>query len=197
LKALDDHKLRDNTIVVFLSDHGYHIGDLGLWGKTSCFEDDARVPLIVRAPKAAPQPAARAVVELIDLFPTLCELANLDAPKGLDGTSFAPVVRGKDGAKAVAFTQHPRPAYYDRTEKGIPDAMGYSARTADGRYTEWRDWATGKVLGAEFYAPSLPRGVVLDHRTNQFSEANPGTALKAARAALHKQFPPDVPPAKR
>ncbi len=197
LKALDEHKLRDNTIVVFLSDHGYHTGELGLWAKTSCFEFDARVPLIVRAPKAEPQVASRAVVELIDLFPTLCELANLTPPKGLDGASFVPAVREKRIAKTVAFTQHPRPAYYDRTEKGVPDAMGYSARTAEGRYTEWRDWTTGKLLGTEYYGRVVRGNVALNQLNNRFTEIEPSAAQKAARDALHKQFPPDVPPAKR
>ena len=53
--------------------------------------------------------------------------------------------------KPAALTQHPRPAYYDRTEKGVPDAMGYSIRTDKVRYTEWRNWTSGKVLAAELY----------------------------------------------
>ncbi len=199
LTALDLLKLRDNTIVVFFSDHGYHTGDLGLWAKTSCFEYDARVPLIVSAPKVHnPGRAARGVVELIDLFPTLTDLAGLAPPKGLDGTSLVRMLSAsKDRVDGVAFTQHPRPSYYDRSETGIPTAMGYSARTTDGRYTEWRDWATGKLLGAEFYEPTERGAVRLSLESNRLDARADSDALKAARAALHKQFPPDVPPAKR
>lgn len=199
LAALDALKLRDNTIVVFLSDHGYHTGELGLWAKTSCFEYDARVPLIVSAPKVHnPGRASRGVVELIDLFPTLTDLAGIAPPKGLDGTSLVRMLSAsKDRTDGVAFTQHPRPAYYDREPKGIPDAMGYSARTAEGRYTEWRDWNTGKLLAAEFYEPTERGSVRLNLESNRLDARADSDALKAARAALHNRFSPDVPPAKR
>jgi iduronate 2-sulfatase len=111
-------------------------------------------------------------------------------PAGLAGVSLAPAVA--DPAKRVkeaAFTQHPRPAYFDRTEKGVPEAMGYSVRTAAVRYTEWRDWETGKVLAAELYGP--------DERANRVADPPDARALEAARAALHKQFPPDTPPSRR
>lgn len=195
LKALDDHHLRERTIIVFLSDHGYHVGEHTQWGKTSCFEYDARVPLIISTPSMkAVGKMTPALVELIDLFPTLTELSDLKVPAGLDGVSLRPALNDPTTTmKPAVFTQHPRPAYADRTAKGIPDAMGYSVRTASGRYTEWRDWTTGKLLGAEYY----------DHQrdptelTNRFNEAQDTEQVRAARAALHKQFSPDLPPAKR
>jgi iduronate 2-sulfatase len=195
LKALDEHKLTDRTVIVFISDHGYHVGEHTLWGKTSCFEFDARVPLMIAVPgmKTAGKVAA-GPVELIDLFPTLTELCGLKAPAGLEGGSLAGVLA--DPAKSVkpaAFTQHPRPAYFDRTPAGIPDAMGYSVWTAAGRYTEWRDWKSGKLLGAEFYDHARdPREL-----TNRIDTDKDTDALKAARQALHTQFPPDIAPAKR
>jgi iduronate 2-sulfatase len=195
LKALDDHRLSERTIVVFVADHGYHVGEHGLWAKTSCFELDARVPLIVAAPgmKAAGK-QTDALVELIDLFPTLTDLCGLKAPAGLDGLSLAAVLADPTRPhKAAAFTQHPRPPYPDRTPRGVPEAMGYSVRTAAGRYSEWRDWQTGKVLGAEYYDHT--RGA--KERTNRLEAAKESDDLKAARRALHGQFPPDVPPAKR
>lgn len=195
LKALDAHKLTERTVVVFVSDHGYHIGEFGLWGKTSCFESDARVPLIVAVPgmKTAGTPTT-ALTELIDLFPTLNELCGLKPPKGLEGTSFVPALGDPTRAgKGAAFTQHPRPAYFDRTEKGVPDSMGVSVRTPTARYTEWRDWTSGKIIAAELYDPKAGYKDV----RNWAGERKDAPELRAARGALHKQFPPDVPPAKR
>jgi iduronate 2-sulfatase len=195
IKALDDLHLADRTVIVFLADHGYHIGEHTLWGKTSCFELDARVPLIIAAPgmKTAGK-ATFSLVELVDLFPTLTELCGQKTPAGLDGTSLVPVLTDRTKTvKTAAFTQHPRPAYYDRTKSGVPDAMGYSVRTTIGRYTEWRDWKTGKVLGAEFYQHDQDP----EERRNRLDPAAASEEFKAARQALHSQFPPDSPPSKR
>ncbi len=194
LKALDEHELRDRTVIVFVSDHGYHLGEHGQWAKTSCFEFDSRVPLIISTPamKTAGK-ATPSITELIDLFPTLTDLCGLKAASGLDGRSFLPVLSDPTKGKSPAFTQHPRPAYFDRTEKGVPDAMGYSVRIAAGRYTEWRDWTTGKVLGAEFYEHTRDPNEL----TNVLDPTKNTDDVRAARAALHKQFPPDTPPAKR
>ncbi len=192
LKALDDHALREKTVVVFLSDHGYHVGEHGLWAKTSCFEYDARVPLILA--RAGMKPGATAsLVELVDLFPTLVELCGLPAAPGLDGASLVPVLADATmSVKDAAYTQHPRPAYADRTPKGVPDAMGVSARTAAGRYTEWRDWDTGRLLGAEYYDHARdPREL-----TNRVVEMKDSADLKAARAALAKRFPAEIPPSR-
>jgi iduronate 2-sulfatase len=195
LAALDEHKLTENTLIVFHSDHGYHVGEHDLWAKTSNFELDARVPLIMVPPiRHQPGKAAEGPVELLDLFPTVCDVAGVKSPAGLSGVSLWPTLRDvTKGTKAAAFTQHPRPAYFDRTEKGVPDAMGFSVRTPAVRYTEWRDWGTGKVLALELY----------NHRTDPGETKNvvaspPSSEdAVAAQTALHKQFPPDVPPSKR
>jgi iduronate 2-sulfatase len=151
LQALAQHPAAQNTIVIFFSDHGYHIGEHTLWGKTSCFEYDAHVPMMIQAPgKESGQ--THALVELIDLFPTLTELAGVPTPQGLDGTSFAPLLADPQKAgEDFALTQHPRPAYFDRTPSKRIEVMGYSLRTAECRYTEWRDWTTGKTVAKELY----------------------------------------------
>ena len=133
--------------MVFWSDHGFHLGEHDLWGKTSNYELDARVPLIVAAPGVRAKARTEALVELIDVFPTLAELARLPAPAGVDGRSFAATLRdparpGRD----FAVTQHPQPFHGQKSTH-----MGYTLRTARHRYVEWRDLATGAVTHRELY----------------------------------------------
>ncbi len=187
LEALERHALVDNTVIVFVGDHGYHVGEHSLWGKTSNFELDARVPLMIATPRS--ESAGRrteSLVELIDLFPTLLDLCGLPSSEELQGTSLAPVL--KDTSKTVkpaAFTQHPRPAYFDREPTRSPKSMGYSIRTAHVRYTEWRDWRTGDILARELY----------DHRTDPHEMRNvvdaPSVAelQREAELLLRVQFP--------
>lgn len=153
LDALDASGQADNTIVVFVGDHGYHIGEHSLWAKTSNFELDARVPLFIRQPGmlTAGQRTA-SLTELIDLFPTLTSVCHLPSPTGLDGTNLTPLFRQtKQQLKTAAITQHPRPAYFDREPQKQPMAMGYSIRMERLRYTEWRDWKSGDVVARELY----------------------------------------------
>ncbi|MBL9154529.1 MAG: sulfatase [Verrucomicrobiales bacterium] len=190
LTALRDEGLADNTIVVFWGDHGYHLGEHGLWAKTSNFELDARVPLIVATPAPAhPGAESASLVEMIDLFPTLVELAGLPAAPGLEGASLVPVLKDPTASvKPAAFTQHPRPPYPDRSPRKAPELMGYSVRTADWRYTEWRNWDTGAIEATELY----------DHRKEQPELENLAAAppdpigFEAARRLLHAQFPPQA-----
>ncbi|MBD3675505.1 MAG: sulfatase [Planctomycetaceae bacterium] len=149
LAALEEAGLRDNTIIVFWSDHGFHLGEHSLWCKTSNFELDARVPLIIAPPnyQHAGQ-STDSLTELLDIYPTLVDLCDLPKVSGLEGTSLVPVLKNPElSSKDYALTQHPRPAYY----KGQPDSMGYSLRTDHYRYTEWRDWESGKVVAQELY----------------------------------------------
>lgn len=194
LKALDEYKLADRTVLVFVSDHGYHLGEHTLWGKTSCFEFDAQVPLIVATPRMKhPGKETSALVELVDLFPTLTELCGLKSPERLEGESFAKVLADpKRIGKEAAFTQHPRPAYYDRTKTGVPEAMGYSVRTQAGRYTEWREWKTGKLLGAEYYDHRLDP----NERVNRLEAEQDSVQVRTARRQLHARFPAGTTPAK-
>lgn len=195
LQALDHHKLADRTVVVFVADHGYHLGEHEQWGKTSCFEFDARVPLLLAPPglKNAGK-TTTSLAELVDLFPTLTDLCGLKTPEGLAGVSLAPVLA--DPARSVkeaAFTQHPRPAYFDRTTAGVPEAMGYSVRTSAGRYTEWRDWKAGTLVGAEYYDHMRDPSEL----SNRVDAREAAAEVKTARQALHAQFPPTTPPEKR
>lgn len=150
LSELDRLELRNNTVVVFWSDHGFHLGEHGLWAKTSNFELDARVPLIFDVPEMSGSRECKQVVELLDLYPTLVDLCGIDAPGHLEGKSLVPLLNDPDkSTESVARTWHPRPAYPSSGED--PDAMGYSIRTDRFRYTQWRNFATGEVLASELY----------------------------------------------
>ena len=125
LEALDAKGLADNTVIVFTADHGYHLGWRGQWCKHSIDEQVMRVPLIVRSPGSATAARADGIVELIDLFPTFCELAAITAPPSLDGRSFAPLLSN--------LTAAGKPAAFCRW------GNGRTVRTARWRYTERSD----------------------------------------------------------
>lgn len=151
LAVLDELSLRKNTVVVFFSDHGLHLGEHGLTRKTTVFELDAHVPLIVAVPGQTEPQRITAITELVDLFPTLTELCGLPNPGGLIGRSLVPDLRSTIeaiGAKRFALTQTPRPNY----PRGKPPThMGYSMRTDRVRYTEWRKFDSGEVVARELY----------------------------------------------
>ncbi len=141
LEAMDRLKLWETTTVVFVSDHGYHLGEHGgLWHKMTLFEDSARVPLIVAAPEAKQHAVSNGIVELIDLYPTLCDLTGIPAPEGLQGKSFRkqlsdPTSPGKQAAMTVAS----RGKNHTAVLKLDPEVMGRSLRTERYRYTLWPD----------------------------------------------------------
>ena len=145
LDALDDLGIADNTIVVFWSDHGYHLGEHnGIWQKRTLFEQGARSPLIIRDPKATGNgTASPRIVEFIDIYPTLTEAAGIKTPTDLDGKSLAPLLENPIADwNGHAITQILRPAD-DRLETAV---MGCSIRTDRWRYTEWAEGASGVEL---------------------------------------------------
>jgi arylsulfatase A-like enzyme len=141
LDALDDLGLADNTIIVFTSDHGYHLGEHGLWQKMSLFEESTRVPLIISVPgmKSAGQ-VAKSPVGLIDVYPTLAELCGVKAPGNLQGQSLVPMLENPEetgrGWSLSQVTRGPRNA----------PRMGYTLRTPRWRYTEWDEGRHGREL---------------------------------------------------
>jgi arylsulfatase A-like enzyme len=141
LDGLDRLGLRRSTVVVLWGDHGWKLGEYGDWCKHTNFELDTRAPLVVSAPgmKARGQ-ATRALVELVDLYPTLVELAGLPGPDHLQGTSFAPLLEDPGQPwKEAALSQYPRGT-----------SMGRSMRTDRFRFTLWRDEG-GEVVARELY----------------------------------------------
>ncbi|MEO7654049.1 MAG: sulfatase, partial [Bryobacteraceae bacterium] len=133
LAELDRLGLRENTVVVLWGDHGWHLGDHGLWNKHSNFEQATHAPLVVSAPgqKHAGRKTA-GLTEFVDIYPSLCELAGLPKAEGLEGLSFAPLLENPDRPwKKAAFSQYPHAA------PGVGQVMGYTMRTDRYRFTEW------------------------------------------------------------
>lgn len=137
LDVLDREKLWDDTIVVFFSDHGYHLGDHdGLWAKFTVFEQACRVPLIVAAPRCAAGKASPRTVELIDVYPTLAELCSLISEFPLEGRNLAPLLIAPN-------SNWDRPAYGSVHHDG---AVGRTVCTERWRYTEWDEGRRGVEL---------------------------------------------------
>ena len=166
LAALDELGLRDDTIVVLWGDHGFQLGEHGLFCKHANFEAAVRSTLIVAAPgKQRAGARAEGLVEFVDIYPTLCELAGLGAPEGLEGTSFAPLLREPDRPwKSAAFSQWPK------NIPGVGEGMGHSVRTDRYRLTEWT------VPGKEYRAVEL-----YDYETD------PGETVNVANDPAHAE----------
>jgi iduronate 2-sulfatase len=127
LNALDSLGLRENTVIVLWGDHGWHLGDHGLWCKHTNFEQATRSPLIFSAPKAKKGICIDAPTEFVDIFPSLCELSGIETPENLAGTSLVPILTGKKkSVKEYAVSQFRR-----------GKAMGYAFRTERYRYVVW------------------------------------------------------------
>jgi len=150
LRTLDVLRLADRTIVVLLSDHGYHLGEHGgLWHKLSLFEESARVPFVIYSPqmKAKGQPCER-LVEMIDLYPTLVSLCHLPRREGLDGIDLSRLLDDPTGpSKPAAYTVVSRTNDPSANQSQKMDYLGRSIRTDRWRYTEW----DGGKRGVELY----------------------------------------------
>jgi iduronate 2-sulfatase len=134
--ALERLGLRDNTIIVFWGDHGYHLGEKGKWSKAySLFEVGTRVPLVIAVPGGRAQASARNV-ELLDLYPTLADLCGLPRPPAIHGRSLAPLLR--DGR-----ARRETPAY---TVTLFQNKLGRAVRTERWRYAEWDEGRAGAML---------------------------------------------------
>jgi iduronate 2-sulfatase len=112
IAALEEAGVRDNTIIIAWGDHGWHLGDMGIWGKATNYEIATRVPLLIWTPEMKTRgKGSDALVELVDIFPTLCELAGVPVPSHLEGHSFVPLLDKPDLPwKKAAFSQYPNPA---------------------------------------------------------------------------------------
>jgi len=180
LDALDRQKLWDNTIVILLGDHGFHLGEHRvLWRKDTLFEESLQTPLIIAAPGLpAPGVPTSALTELTDLYPTVAELAGLSVPDGIDGRSLVPYLQKPTLAGPVA-------AYSFRD--CATAALGRTVRTAQYRFTEWPDGAR------ELYDLAADPG----ERHNLAAEPARGAQLEKLVTLLYSVAESDPAPRKR
>ena len=175
LDALDQEGLADNTIVVLWADHGYKLGEHNGWGKMTNFEIDTRIPFIIRDPRAkANGQRSKRLIETLDIFPTVCELAGLPAPDFTEGHSAAGLLNNPDADHIpAAFSQYI-----------YAPLIGNSIRTNDWRYTEWRQMSDGTVEHRELY----------DHRTDDGENRNVFAQHPEIAAELQRQLRETIPP---
>ena len=144
---LDSLNLTENTVLVFWGDHGFHLGEHGLWRKNTLFEDANLSPLIISIPgQRFPDQTTDALVELIDLYPTLCDICQIPIPDEIEGLSMAPVIQEPSIPwKKAAFSQL-------RRKTGISQFVdGYTMRTEQYRYTEWGSKGSQGVELYDYY----------------------------------------------
>lgn len=186
LDQLDRLDLWKTTVVVLLSDNGFHLGDHGgLWAKLSAFDPATRVPLIMAGAGVPVGRAVAAPVELLDIYPTLAELTQAPAPAGLEGMSLVGLMHGKDGGKR-------RPAgtmvfHYDAAQRS--DVLGRTVIAEQWRYTEW----DGGRAGRELYVRADDPG---EYR-NRAGDAGHAAAVKSGETFLREAPTPKPGPANR
>ena len=164
LDYLKSSGMEDNTVVVFFGDHGWHLGDHGLWNKHSNFEEATRTPLIFRSPDIIGGFVNESPVELLDIFPTVCKLAGIKVPEYLDGVSLYPILEKEvNSLKDFAISQYPRRCNVMRsvigTYPGDCTLMGYAVRNSRYRYVAWvsgdyedrKDFNNNEILMEELY----------------------------------------------
>ena len=161
LDQLDESGLSENTIIVLWGDHGWHLGDHSMWCKHSNFEQATRSPLIIAAPNFPKDQKTKALVESIDIFPTLCQLAQLPVPNQLQGKSLVPELKNpKAKGKPFVISQYPRGG-------GL---MGYAMRTDRYRLVVWMqdDWRSTQP-----FDPALIKAIELyDYKKDPLETVN-------------------------
>ncbi|MCA9190163.1 MAG: sulfatase [Planctomycetales bacterium] len=155
MRGLDELGLAENTIVVVWGDHGWKLGEHGSWCKQTNYDIDIRVPLLMRVPGlAASGVKCDQIVELVDIYPTLCDAAGIAIPPIMEGTSFLPLLSEPNlNWKSAAFSQ------FHRTPRVSPDGgryMGLSMVTPRYHYVEWHHWdleneSVGDLVAVELY----------------------------------------------
>jgi len=151
LDELERLKLRENTIVILWGDHGWKLGEHNSWCKMTNYEIDTNAPLIISSPELKNKAIeSERLVEFVDVYPTLCEMAGLQIPENLEGNSVVPLIADpKKAWKKAVFSQFLREGIWLAPD-GI-EYMGYSIRTERYRFVEWMNWETKEYVAQELY----------------------------------------------
>lgn len=185
ISELERLKLHEKTIIILWGDHGWQLGEHGLWCKHTNFETSVHSPLIISVPGQQPAGSnSDALVEFVDIYPSLCDICGIPLPEGLEGTSFKQVIENPNREwKKAAFSQYPRRI------PGYGQGMGYSMRTNRYRFTEWR------VPGKKFRAYELYDHLV-DPKENVNKAKKPENAevVKKLAKQLHEGWRGALPP---
>lgn len=171
LDELKQSGLEKNTVIVLWGDHGFHLGDHGMWGKHSTLENAARVPLVIVPPQGTSTRKNESPVEFTDIYPTLCSLANLPIPAELQGRSLQTLLTGQ----AMSVRNGALTVFKNR------GAIGYSYRTERYRYTEWINKAGKPVAFDLFDYENDPL------ESKNIAEAADPALLRQLKAALRRE----------
>ncbi len=166
LKELD---LEDNTIVVLWGDHGWHLGDHGIWGKSTNFEQATQTPMIFRVPWIQTH-VVNQPTEFVDIYPTLCALADMEVPPHLKGDNLIPLMENRKGQSLpYAFSQ------FTRDEK-----MGYAIRSDRYRYVEW-------VKNGKHYDPKADYSNIVEQQLFDY-QTDPHERVNAANTKEYENI---------
>lgn len=198
LQTVDDLGLRERMAIVLWGDHGFHLGDHGMYGKHSILESGANMPLIIIPPGGSAVRTVSSPVELIDVFPTLCDLAKLPIPPQLQGRSLVPLLTGaqksvREGAITLNDAWWDHPGYgWSRARVGT-SALGYSYRTNRYRFTQWVGYTDQKPADAirptssEQLAHWTPTGESAGIELYDY-QVDPGETRNLAYEPSHKEL---------
>jgi iduronate 2-sulfatase len=154
MDTIDELGFRENTVIVLWSDHGFHLGEQSIWGKSTNFELDAHSPMMISVPgMTQPGAVTGAFVESLDIYPTIADLTGLEPQSALSGRSLRPLLEDPETEwREYAFTQFPRPYGAAIGGRAPMTYMGYSVRVPEWRFTGWYNVKTGKIDYTELYA---------------------------------------------
>jgi iduronate 2-sulfatase len=174
LAALDAEGLADNTLVIVWSDHGWKLGEHGMWCKHTNYEIDTRIPLFIRLPDGRQAgTTANELAQLVDLYPTICDYLGLPVPEHVEGTSLAHLFDDPDSVRRVA-------AYSEFQRHG--GVTGFTMKTGNIRYTEWIHLPTGEIRFRELY----DHAVDPDENLNRADDPDYADRIASLSDLLHK-----------
>jgi len=183
VSSLKENGLYENTVIVLMSDHGWHLGDNGMWGKSTNYERATKIPLIISNYSGLTGSRVQ-LVEAVDVFPTLCDLVDIPIPSHIEGHSFKALMEDPNTPwKKAVFSQYPRAAVDKNLE-------GFAVRTTEYRYVEWRNKESNKVVARELY----------DHKTDPYEtkniagESNMAHVVKSHAGILSEGWKESLPP---